>query len=226
VGDPPPPEPAQPEPGQQAEPAPAPAGLAGAGAGPPARGGGAADKSGISGALIGAGGAVVAALIGGIFLVIVTGHHGGGGGGGPTAQASTPAPQASGPVQIRTVSWSRPVNGVQAVSLKGTEQGLTIGEVIFAVAGRNKNTQPFYSSAPVRPSSTGIWSASIQAIPASVRSLTFWPSVASSPLSSTCPFACAAAVYVKDRQKIAVAGPHAAFLTHVGPPVQSHAPSG
>ena len=180
----------------------------------------------MSGALIGAIGAVLAALIGGIFLIIATGHHGSGGGHGSTTQSSTPTAQASGLVYIRTVTWSRPVNGLEAISVTGTEQGLSIGEVIFAVAGRNENTQPFYSSPPVSPSINGIWSASIKNIPATVHSLTFWPTVGSSVASASCSRACMAAAYARERQKIAVAGPHTPFLTLVGPPVESHAPGG
>jgi len=222
VGDPSPPDPAQPDPAQ-----PAPAVPAGAGTAAPARGGNSGDKSGISGALIGASGAVLAALIGGLFLVFVTFHHGGsGGGGGSTTQSGTPTAQASGPVHIQKVTWLRPVNGLQAVSVTGTEQGLTGEDVIFAVAGHNENTPPFYSSIAVSPHINGIWSASITEIPASVRSLTFWPTVGSSAVSSSCSLACAATAYARDRQEIAGAGPHAAFLKHVGPPVQSHAPSG
>ena len=228
MGDPPPPDPAQPEPGQPAGPGPAPAAPAGAGAGAPARGGNAARKSGISGPLIGAGATIVAAIIGGVFLLIVAFHHTGnsGGGGGSTTQPSTPAAQASGPATIQSVKWSRPVNGLQIVTVQGTEQGLTIGEIIYAMAGRNQNTPPFYYSVPVRPNSNGTWLAAIKTIPASVRSLTFWPSVASSALSSSCPFACATAVYAKYGREIAARGPHAGFLKHVGPPVRSHAPGG
>lgn len=121
-------------------------------------------------------------------------------------------------------SWGKPVDGERTILVHGTVQGLPPNTVILAFASRSPKARPFYPGGPATVNNNGTWEAGIKNIPASLLTLSFWGADVPLPAGAACPPACVSAFLAKERGRIVVAGPHAAFLT-AGKPVEGHAPA-
>jgi len=73
------------------------------------------------------------------------------------------------------------VNGVRVIEVTGTVGNLPADEYVYAFAGRQANSPPWYPGGPAAISGSGQWVAEIADLPASAADLSVWAGVASQP---------------------------------------------
>ena len=128
---------------------------------------------------------------------------------------STVTPSAGGPLQVAISSVSYPlINGEQVIAVTGMVRNLGAGEHVFAFAGKDAGTPPWYPSDPATISG-GRWKAYIKDLPPSATNYSVWAGATDPP--SPCPSGEACAVRPIDKE-LALEGPQSPSLQKVTRP--------